>query len=167
MQKKQGFIAYDWFKLIIAILLVVTIFILWVRLSASTSATEIPAAETEEIVATKPDLEPTEEPEVVEETETVEEETASLAEMELPPLPEPNTGLEYDAAKGWPITADGELIYPLNEDGSGWTPVIPDDLKTLIREGEWTLLGADGLSANTWVAESPINNPNYFLGSVE
>ncbi|MBT3338861.1 MAG: hypothetical protein HN855_15675 [Anaerolineae bacterium] len=149
MQKKQGFIGYDWFKLIVAILLLIAIFFLW-QSSVCCGAPEpdMPVVvEMEEVVAAEP--EPTVAP-AAEET-LVDE---APAEVELPPFPEPNAGLEYDAAKGGLVNADGELVYRLNENGGGWTPVIPDEMAAMPLEGEWTLLSEDGNPAYTWDAES-------------
>lgn len=151
MQKKTGFITYDWFKLIVALLLLVAIIILWITLPASKPATEVPVVETEEVVDAEPSAEPvdepTEEPAAVEETE---EENASPADVELPPLPEPSADLEYDAANGGLVNADGELIYLLNEDGSGWTPFIPDDLQHLKLNDNWDLVDEHGTPIHNW-----------------
>jgi len=153
MQKKTGLMAYDWFKLIVAIVLLLAIIILSVSLpkkDAPPPPPPPPAVEEAAPVEPEPTAVPMEE-EAADETETAAE---SPAEVELPPLPEPNAGLEYDAAKGGLINANGELIYILNEDGSGWTPVIPAEMASLQIEGEWTLLDADGNPAYTWDAES-------------
>ncbi len=147
MQKKKGFIAYDWFKLIVAILLILAIFFLWQSWTccAKPPIPEKPAQE--EVHETE---------EMAEESHEDDTDTGanSHAEIDLPPFPEPSAALEYDAAKGGLVNGDGELIYTLNEDGSGWTPAIPDDLKTLILEGEWSLLDADGNPTYTWNAET-------------
>jgi len=42
----------------------------------------------------------------------------------------------------------------MNEDGRGWTPVIPAEMADMQLDGEWTLLDADGNPAYTWDAES-------------
>ena len=148
MQKKKGFIPYDWFKLIVAILLVVAIFFVW---RSTTCCGEPPPVEkpvTEEVAETEP--EPTEEAE----TESEDTDTAADADVELPPLPEASDGLEYDAAKGGLVDADGNLVYTLNEDGQGWTPLIPDEMASMQLEGQWTLLDENGNPAYTWDAES-------------
>lgn len=148
MQTNKGFIAYDWFKLIVAILLGLALLILWTSLPVSKPTTEVPAAETEEVTVVKST--PTAEP-VVEETAEADE---TPVEVELPSFPEPSAGLEYDAANGGLVDADGNLVYTLNDDGSGFTPVIPDDLQSLKLEGEWTLLDENGNPAYQWDAES-------------
>ena len=152
MQKKTGFIAYDWVKLIVAILLVLAIFLLWQAPSQSAAPT---AVETEEVVDVEPS--PTAEPVVAETEEAAEEDETTAdtpAEVELPSFPEASADLEYDAAQGGLVDADGNLVYLLNEDGSGWTPFIPADKADLTLDGEWELLDADGNPAYTWDAET-------------
>lgn len=159
MQKKTGFIPYDWVKLIVALLLIIAIFLVP---QSSTAQTDLPAAErapTEETVAAEP--EPTQAPTAVAESEETQvpaeddaDETEASVEVELPPLPEASAALEYDAAKGGLVNADGKLVYVMNEDGSGWTPVIPAEMASMQLDAEWTLLDADGNPAYEWDAES-------------
>lgn len=148
MQKKTGFIAYDWFKLIVAIFLGLALLILWTSLPVSKPTAEAPAAEMEEVPAVE--ATPTAEPVVVETAEADE----TPAEVELPPFPEPSAALEYDAANGGLVDAAGNLVYTLNADGSGWTPVIPEELADMQLDGEWELLDSDGNPAYTWDAAS-------------
>jgi hypothetical protein len=147
MQKKTGFMAYDWFKLIVAIILLLAIIIL-----ATSLPKKAPPPPPPPTPAAPEEAPPTEVPATEETTDETAGETN--AEVELPPLPEPNAGLEYDADKGGLLNADGDLVYTLNEDGSGWTPVIPAEMASMQLDGEWTLLDADGTPAYIWDAET-------------
>ena len=147
MNKKRGFIPYDGFKLIVAIILLLIIIGLWMTFSAGRGAP--PVTDVAEAVIAKPtatkEIAPTLEPmPVVEEEEVVEE---------LPLLPEPSEGLSYDVESGFVVNADGEALYSLNEAGTGWVPIVPDDMNMmqLSSDGKdgWTLGDDDGIKY-TW-----------------
>ena len=76
----------------------------------------------------------------------------------MPPFPQPDSGFNYDAAKGGLINADGALVYQLNEDGTGWTPTVPDDMGAMklssTDDGKWALLREDGTVRYTWNPET-------------
>ncbi len=149
MQKKTGFLPYDWFKLFIAILLGLALFLFSRNQPQNPPPPPPPAVEEE---APVPQPTPTK---AAEETETTaEEESGTPAKVSLPPFPEASAALEYDTAKGGLIAADGTLVYTLNADGNGWTPLIPDELNDLKLAGEWQLLDADGNPAYEWDAAS-------------
>jgi hypothetical protein len=152
MQKKKGFIGYDWFKLIVAILLGLAVFFLW---QTNTCCEEMPMAEpmSEEVVPTAA-MEESAEADMDNATSEEMEDTDANADIELPPFPEPSADLKYDAANGGLVDTDGNLVYLLSEDGSGWTPFIPADKADLTLEGEWTLLNDDGNIAYTWDTET-------------
>ncbi|MCP4139789.1 MAG: SH3 domain-containing protein [Chloroflexi bacterium] len=158
MSENRRFIPYDWFKLLIAIILLLIIIGLWIT-SPKGRSEAVAMTETEnveEVVA---------EPEAVEESQPTpesEESEAVEAEMELPPLPEAGEGLSYDAESGFLLDSKGNAIYELNEDGTGWLPVIPDDMAGMQLssgdDGKWYLDGDKGekyvwdAASNSWVA---------------
>ena len=146
MNKKGGFTSYDGFKLIIALILLFAILALWMT-SSNRSGDSLPVVEVPDI-----EVAPEEKPETAQEEPAIEEEATPVAEKEseaeFPPLPEPSEGLSYDAESGFILNADGEALYALNEDGTGWVPVIPDNMKKLDLSSDgydgWTLNDEDG-----------------------
>ncbi len=145
MNAKPRFIPYDGFKLLIAIILLLIITGLWMT-STDGRGAPVPMADSdnmEEVVAEpEPTLEPLPTPQ---------------PEVELPPFPEPSKGLSYDADSGFIVNAEGKALYQLNEDGTGWVPVIPDEMKSMQISSEddssWSL-SDDESTKYTWDAAS-------------
>lgn len=166
MEAKRGFISYDSFKLIVAIVLLLAVVALGLTLpKGEVAAPAAPPAETAEVAAAETEVvpvstdapEPTQQPEPVE-PETPAEDMQPTPEVELPPLPEPSAGLAYDSESGFVLDADGNQLYQLNEAGNGWVPVIPGDMTDLqlSSEGEydWVLFDDSYAAKYYWDVES-------------
>ncbi|HEY60609.1 MAG TPA: SH3 domain-containing protein [Anaerolineae bacterium] len=106
---------YDFFKLIVTlILLVVLLMLLSNRIGIQPTAY-------------KEDTQP-----VLEDREVEEQ---SAAELHLPPLPETGIALEYDQTSGNLITISGTPHFELNTAGDGWLPILPDELLAQLPSG--------------------------------
>ncbi|MBT7073945.1 MAG: hypothetical protein HN922_03450, partial [Anaerolineae bacterium] len=119
MNKKGGFTSYDGFKLIIALILLFAILALWMT-SSNRSGDSLPVVE-----VPNTEVAPEEKPETAQEEPVVVPVAEEEGDSELPPLPEPSEELSYDTESDFILNADGEVLYALNEDGTGWVPVIP------------------------------------------
>ncbi len=155
MNKKRGFIAYDVFKLIISALLLFLIMILWVSFSKKTSPEDAAPALSEnqqEETTTAAANEDT--AAAAQSLPTPQTEAEAELAPNLPAFPEPNEGWSFDSAKGVLLNAAGTPLYRLNEDGNGWTPLVPADLQSLklsAEGGKWTL-GDDSGAKYAWDA---------------
>ena len=150
MNAKPRFIPYDGFKLIVAIILLVIIIGLWMT-STNGQGAPVPMADSENMEESVAEPESTQEPAPTPQPEPVE------AEMELPALPEPSEGLSYDKESGFVLNAEGKALYQLDEDGTGWVPVIPDDMKSMqisSEDGSSWSLSDDESTKYTWDAAS-------------
>ena len=146
MNKKSGFIPYDGFKLVVAIILLIIIFGLWMTSTNGKGAPPPPMVEENaEIAEASPTQAP---PPTPQPTEAVEE------EVKLPPFPEPSDGLSYDVESGFVVDADGNPLYQLSEDGTGWIPIVPDEMQSmeLSAEGEEWILSDDEGKKYAWDA---------------
>ena len=156
---KRGIIPYDGFKLVIALLLLLVIFLIG---RAVVKSEVSPPSTTAEILETP---EPTEETTLEEEptaaieatptpTEEIALEEEPTPEIELLPFPELSDGLSYDVESGFLLSGDGLPIYVLDEYGTDWIPVIPNDLGELElssnEENEWVLLDDNGEPKYYW-----------------
>ncbi|MBT3313094.1 MAG: SH3 domain-containing protein [Anaerolineae bacterium] len=145
MNANRRFIPYDGFKLLIAIILLLIIIGLWMT-STDGRGAPVPMADSENMEETVAEPQPTQEPI-----------PTPQPEVELPPFPEPSEGLSYDEESGFIVNAEGKALYQLNEDGTGWVPVIPDEMKSMQISSEdgfsWSLGDADG-AKYTWDAAS-------------
>ena len=150
MNAKPRFIPYDGFKLIVAIILLVIIIGLWMT-STNGQGAPVPMADSENMEESVAEPESTQAPAPTPQPEPVE------AEMELPALPEPSEGLSYDIESGFVLNAEDKALYQLDEDGTGWVPVISDDMKLMqisSEDGSSWSLSDDESTKYTWDATS-------------
>ena len=150
MERTPNTKSYDLIKFIVAVLLLIIIIILSIFLPSNKTVDVGEAPTAADTVTAQPS--PTQEPQPTE--------TSAPA---LPPFSEPSQGLTYDEGSKCLVNSEGEPLYCLNQDGTGWIPVVPDEIAgqfplpiepSLSEEGQWILTGENDDVIFFWVFTS-------------